>query len=147
MFVENQDIINKPIIIDEDEVQKAYQQQIPQQQFQGSTTWHNCRRLIYVPRSAQKGYSVGHWPIPEAFWPDLQCSTLVCSILNSICVISWSGLMPEWAYAILQLRSSVICLLAFHIFIFSLETLGPIWTKLGKNGPCMVSNLNYLYIQ
>jgi arsenate reductase-like glutaredoxin family protein len=35
MFVENQDIINKPIIIDEDEVQKAYQQQIPQQQFQG----------------------------------------------------------------------------------------------------------------
>jgi hypothetical protein len=29
MFVENQDIINKPIIIDEDEVQKAYQQQIP----------------------------------------------------------------------------------------------------------------------
>lgn len=73
---ENQDIINKPIIIAEDEVQKAYQQQIPQQQFQGSTTWHNCRRLIYVPRSAQKGYSVGHWPIPEAFWPDLQCSTL-----------------------------------------------------------------------
>lgn len=95
MFVENQDIINKPIIIAEDEVQKAYQQQIPQQQFQGSTTWHNCRRLIYVPRSAQKGYSVGHWPIPEAFWPDLQCSTLVCSILNSTCVISWSGLMSE----------------------------------------------------
>ncbi|ESO86410.1 hypothetical protein LOTGIDRAFT_179396 [Lottia gigantea] len=32
--------------------------------------WHTCRKLIYVPRSAQKGYSVGHWPIPEAFWPD-----------------------------------------------------------------------------
>ena len=35
-----------------------------------SNSWHNCRKIIYVPRSAQKGYSVGHWPVPEAFWPD-----------------------------------------------------------------------------
>ena len=41
------------------------------------SNWHNCRKLIYVPRSAQKGYSVGHWPIPEAFWPDLNSPTLV----------------------------------------------------------------------
>lgn len=33
--------------------------------------WTSCRKLIYVQRSAQKGYSVGHWPIPEAFWPDI----------------------------------------------------------------------------
>ncbi|KAK7499193.1 hypothetical protein BaRGS_00009453 [Batillaria attramentaria] len=26
--------------------------------------------------SAQKGYSVGHWPIPEAFWPDVSSPTL-----------------------------------------------------------------------
>ncbi|ESN90694.1 hypothetical protein HELRODRAFT_96652 [Helobdella robusta] len=32
--------------------------------------WHNCKRLIYVPRSAQRGGTVGHWPIPEAYWPD-----------------------------------------------------------------------------
>ncbi|RWS30395.1 integrator complex subunit 6-like protein [Leptotrombidium deliense] len=38
--------------------------------------WHSCRKLIYVQRSAQKGYSVGHWPIPEAFWPDLNCPSL-----------------------------------------------------------------------
>lgn len=38
--------------------------------------WHNCRKLIYVQRSAQKGYSVGHWPIPEAFWPDLNSPAL-----------------------------------------------------------------------
>ena len=39
-------------------------------------SWQNCRKLIYVPRSAQKGFAVGHWPIPEAFWPDLNSSTL-----------------------------------------------------------------------
>lgn len=38
--------------------------------------WQNCRRLIYVQRSAQKGYSVGHWPIPEAFWPDMNSPSL-----------------------------------------------------------------------
>ena len=38
--------------------------------------WQNCRKLIYVPRSAQKGFAVGHWPIPEAFWPDLNCVSL-----------------------------------------------------------------------
>ncbi|KAK3590010.1 hypothetical protein CHS0354_035043 [Potamilus streckersoni] len=41
-----------------------------------NTAWHSCRRLILVPRSAQKGYSVGHWPIPEAFWPDVNNPTL-----------------------------------------------------------------------
>ena len=39
--------------------------------------WHNCRKQIYVNRSAQKGYAIGHWPIPEAFWPDLSSSALV----------------------------------------------------------------------
>ncbi|KAJ4449233.1 hypothetical protein ANN_00630 [Periplaneta americana] len=41
-----------------------------------STAWHTCRRLIYVPRSAQKGFAVGFWPIPESFWPDLSSSSL-----------------------------------------------------------------------
>ncbi len=43
--------------------------------FQGSA-WQNCRRMVYVQRSAQKGF-FGHWPIPEAFWPDLNSPTLV----------------------------------------------------------------------
>lgn len=38
--------------------------------------WHNCRKQIYVNRSAQKGYAIGHWPIPEAFWPDLSSAAL-----------------------------------------------------------------------
>ena len=43
----------------------------------GSTkSWHSTRKLIYVQRSAQKGYSVGHWPIPESFWPDISCPAL-----------------------------------------------------------------------
>ena len=33
--------------------------------------------MIYVPRSAQKGFAVGFWPIPEAFWPDINAATLV----------------------------------------------------------------------
>jgi len=40
-------------------------------------SWQSCRKLIIVPRSAQKGYTVGHWPIPESFWPDINNDTLV----------------------------------------------------------------------
>lgn len=42
----------------------------------GNAAWHSCRRLIYVPRQAQKGFPVGFWPIPESFWPDLSATTL-----------------------------------------------------------------------
>src|SRR5690606_9725881 len=38
--------------------------------------WHSCRKLIYVQRATFKGYSLGHWPIPESFWPDLNSPTL-----------------------------------------------------------------------
>lgn len=41
-----------------------------------STAWQNCRRLIYVPKSAQKGFAIGFWPIPESFWPDVSASSL-----------------------------------------------------------------------
>jgi len=41
------------------------------------SSWQSCRKLIIVPRSAQKGYTVGHWPIPESFWPDMNNDTLV----------------------------------------------------------------------
>jgi hypothetical protein len=45
--------------------------------FAGSS-WQVCRRMIYVPRSAQKGFAVGFWPIPDAFWPDVNVPSLVC---------------------------------------------------------------------
>jgi len=41
-----------------------------------NTTWHKCRKLIYVQRSAQKGFAVGFWPLPEAFWPDVNAPSL-----------------------------------------------------------------------
>jgi len=40
-------------------------------------SWQSCHKLIIVPRSAQKGYTVGHWPIPESFWPDVNNDALV----------------------------------------------------------------------
>lgn len=46
------------------------------QQSNTAASWHNCRRLIYVPRSAQKGFAVGFWPIPESFWPEFSQVTL-----------------------------------------------------------------------
>ena len=44
--------------------------------------WHSCRKLIYVPRSAQKGHCTGHWPIPEGYWPDITSPSLVNIIYN-----------------------------------------------------------------
>ncbi|KAJ8310005.1 hypothetical protein KUTeg_011870 [Tegillarca granosa] len=59
-----------------DDADMVLQQQQQLQQQGGVTNWHNCRKMILVPRSAQKGYSVGHWPIPEGFWPDISSPTL-----------------------------------------------------------------------
>ncbi|XP_046651323.1 integrator complex subunit 6-like isoform X2 [Daphnia pulicaria] len=39
------------------------------------SSWQVGRRMIHVPRSA-KGYAVGFWPIPEAFWPDVNTRSL-----------------------------------------------------------------------
>ncbi|KAF5302248.1 hypothetical protein FQA39_LY10287 [Lamprigera yunnana] len=42
-----------------------------------NTSWHNCRRMIYVPiRTNPKGFPLGYWPIPESFWPELTASVL-----------------------------------------------------------------------
>ncbi|XP_044741356.1 integrator complex subunit 6 [Chrysoperla carnea] len=43
---------------------------------QPNISWHSCRKMILVPRSAQKGFAVGFWPIPESFWPDINISVL-----------------------------------------------------------------------
>lgn len=42
-----------------------------------SNAWHNCRKMIYVPRPAQRGSPSGFWPIPESFWPDINTLALV----------------------------------------------------------------------
>nr|XP_006632944.1 PREDICTED: integrator complex subunit 6-like [Lepisosteus oculatus] len=38
--------------------------------------WHSCHKLIYVRPNPKTGVPVGHWPIPESFWPDQNLPTL-----------------------------------------------------------------------
>lgn len=46
-----------------------------------SQPWHSCHKLIYVRPNPKTGVPVGHWPIPESFWPDQNSPTLVsCNI-------------------------------------------------------------------
>lgn len=61
---------------DENNTTNGARTYLPNPTVPGNTAWHSCRRLIYVPRSAQKGFAVGFWPIPESFWPDLSASSL-----------------------------------------------------------------------
>lgn len=49
-----------------------------------SNAWHNCRKLIHVPKSAQKGFPMGFWPIPESYWPENTMNSLVFIIFTSI---------------------------------------------------------------
>ncbi|XP_030642056.1 integrator complex subunit 6 isoform X2 [Chanos chanos] len=42
----------------------------------GPQLWHSCHKLIYVRPNPKTGVPVGHWPIPEAFWPDQNSPTL-----------------------------------------------------------------------
>uniref|UniRef100_A0A3Q3WDM8 VWFA domain-containing protein n=1 Tax=Mola mola TaxID=94237 RepID=A0A3Q3WDM8_MOLML len=38
--------------------------------------WNSCHKLIYVRPNPKTGVPVGHWPIPESFWPDQNSPTL-----------------------------------------------------------------------
>ncbi|XP_058857373.1 integrator complex subunit 6-like [Acipenser ruthenus] len=38
--------------------------------------WHSCHKVIYVRPNPKTGVPVGHWPIPESFWPDQNSPTL-----------------------------------------------------------------------
>ncbi|KAI8498848.1 Integrator complex subunit 6 [Branchiostoma belcheri] len=42
-----------------------------------NTAWHSCHKLIYVRPNPKTGIPMGHWPIPEAFWPDSNAPTLL----------------------------------------------------------------------
>uniref|UniRef100_A0A3B3QWJ6 Integrator complex subunit 6 like n=1 Tax=Paramormyrops kingsleyae TaxID=1676925 RepID=A0A3B3QWJ6_9TELE len=42
----------------------------------GPQSWHSCHKLIYVRPNPKTGVPVGHWPIPESFWPDQNSPTL-----------------------------------------------------------------------
>ncbi|XP_040281978.1 integrator complex subunit 6 isoform X2 [Bufo bufo] len=42
----------------------------------GPQPWHSCRKLIYVRPNPKTGVPLGHWPVPESFWPDQNSPTL-----------------------------------------------------------------------
>jgi hypothetical protein len=52
---------------------------------------------------------------------------------NHFCI--W--LKSQWTFTIMQHLLHV-----FYIFTFSTDTTGPMWPKIGLNGPLMVPNLN-----
>ncbi|XP_015715812.1 integrator complex subunit 6-like isoform X2 [Coturnix japonica] len=41
-----------------------------------SQPWHSCHKLIYVRPNPKTGVPIGHWPVPESFWPDQNSPTL-----------------------------------------------------------------------
>ncbi|XP_059417880.1 integrator complex subunit 6-like isoform X2 [Carassius carassius] len=42
----------------------------------GPQSWHSCHKMIFVRPNPKTGVPVGHWPIPESFWPDQNSPTL-----------------------------------------------------------------------
>lgn len=49
--------------------------------------WHSCHKLIYVRPNSKTGVPVGHWPIPESFWPDQNLPSLVSIIKQKVNII------------------------------------------------------------
>ncbi|XP_053733749.1 integrator complex subunit 6 [Synchiropus splendidus] len=49
---------------------------LPETGKSGPQPWHCCHKLIYVRPNPKTGVPIGHWPIPEAFWPDQNSPTL-----------------------------------------------------------------------
>lgn len=79
-----------------------------------SQPWHSCHKLIYVRPNPKTGVPVGHWPIPESFWPDQNSPTLVsCNIRANhhfLLKLIWTGhtlLTPAEAFYVWTLFSKM----------------------------------------
>ncbi|XP_029458665.1 integrator complex subunit 6 isoform X2 [Rhinatrema bivittatum] len=60
----------------------------------GSQPWHSCHKLIYVRPNPKTGVPIGHWPIPESFWPDQNSPTLPPRTSHPILKFSCTDLEP-----------------------------------------------------
>lgn len=73
-------------------------------------SWHSTRSLIYVHRTLQKNFPVGHWPIPEAFWPDPNLPALpprtAHPIVKFTCVATEPHMMDALPFDKYELDSS-----------------------------------------
>ncbi|XP_042196829.1 integrator complex subunit 6 isoform X2 [Callorhinchus milii] len=56
--------------------------------------WHSCHKLIYVRPNPKTGVPVGHWPIPESFWPDQNSPTLPPRTAHPVVRFSCSDCEP-----------------------------------------------------
>ncbi|XP_027991786.1 integrator complex subunit 6-like isoform X2 [Eptesicus fuscus] len=61
-----------PLLIGEDGLMDSSR---PNNSF-AAQPWHSCHKLIYVRPNSKTGVPVGHWPIPESFWPDQNLPSL-----------------------------------------------------------------------
>ena len=85
LFISSQNVQENPIRGDEAPLLNSDSMLDPandESSLASSTGWHVTRKMIYV-RSNPK-VAVGHWPIPEGFWPDPGAQSMVC-ILDSKC--------------------------------------------------------------
>jgi len=58
--------------------------------------WHSTRSLIYVHRQlTNKNFPVGHWPIPEAYWPDPNMTNLPPRTAHPIVKFSCNATEPH----------------------------------------------------
>ena len=110
-FVENQDI-NRQDIQTGDDIKPVITNPVQPAQ-PTNTNWHSLRKLIQVPKSAQKGYSVGHWPIPEAFWPDVSNSTLVSGSFMTVYL-----LISQTHYRCIHIHDSGTVKYVLEVFFF-----------------------------
>lgn len=77
----------------------------------GPQPWQSCHKLIYVRPNPKTGVPVGHWPLPESFWPDQNSPTLV----RENCVLSCLHYhLYIVAFIFLQTRSSK-CFYQCHV--------------------------------
>lgn len=95
----------------------------------GPQPWHSCHKLIYVRPNPKTGVPVGHWPIPESFWPDQNSPALVsweawkcCTgypTHGNLCVAAWVCLLPQtwWRVScdVFNVTGKVICSLGMNM--------------------------------
>lgn len=75
-----------------------------------NTGWASLHRMIYVRPSPKSGIPIGHWPLPEAFWPDPNAPSLpprtAHPILRFSCVENEPLLVPNFPYDKYELEPS-----------------------------------------
>lgn len=72
-----------------------------------NSAWKSTKRMILVKNSAQRGHSVGHWPLPESYWPDAKSKTLVSVLERMECTVLLSWSCPTFLLGIDFVKPSV----------------------------------------